>query len=155
MYCTIYGYGFYLNEDEVSDETIRNFVLNHRKSFGKTDEEMQILDGFENITNAEELEDFMSDIDTSYMDKNSEDCGLGAMVASIMSREIGIKFQFWGPEEDFGTSPAIVWRATYPWMLNDREKLLTEEELYDICRRYMEELGLDDDPEELDLTYYN
>ena len=79
----------------------------------------------------------------------------GAMVASIMSREIGIKFQFWGPEEDFGTSPAIIWRATYPWMLNDREKLLTEEELYDICRRYMEELGLDDDPEELDLTYYN
>lgn len=155
MYCTIYGYGFNINEEEVSYKTVRNFVLNHRNSFGKSDEEMQILDGFDNISDEEEMEDFMLDIGDSYKDESSEDCGLGAMVAAIMSQETGIKFQFWGPEEDFSTIPAIIWRSTYPWMMNDKEKLLTEAELHDICRKYMEELGLKDDPEELELTYYS
>ena len=42
----------------------------------------------------------------------------------------------------------------YPWLLNEPEKELTEEKLSNICKKYMDELGIADDPDFLELEYY-
>lgn len=155
MYCIIYGYGFTLDWEDLNFRTIADFVLKHKKTFGHTDEEMQILDALENAKNEEDLEEIMLDIDDTYEDKNSEECGCGAMISTIMTREAGIKFQYFSSDYDCDTCPAILWRTTFPWMLDEKEHNLTEEKLHDICRKYMSELGLDDDPEELEQVYRN
>ncbi len=132
------------------------FVLKHEASFGKSDEELQILDAFHELKRGktdEDLDDIMCDIEDTYECKESEECGIGAMVAEIMARETGLKFVYFGEDDDYSTVPAIMWRATYPWMLNEKEHTLMESGSYGICRRYMEELGLDEDPEELEQVY--
>ena len=40
-------------------------------------------------------------------------------------------------------------------MLNEKEKGITESDLYDFCRKYMDELEICGDPEEMELEYYN
>ena len=58
-------------------------------------------------------------------------------------------------ENDLGTPPAILWIPMYPWMLNEKEKGITESDLYDFCRKYMDELEIYCDPEEMELEYYS
>ena len=42
----------------------------------------------------------------------------------------------------------------YPWLFNETEKELTEEKLSNICKKYMDELGITDNPDYLNLEYY-
>ena len=156
MYCTICGYGFFVagEEAETMDfKTAAEFLKKHRKTFGRTDEEIQILDALDYVKTDEELEELMYEIEEDYEDENSEDTGMGAAIAAVMTRETGVKFQYFSPANGGEDAPAIIWRSTYPWMMNDVEKKLTEAKLHDICRKYMEELELHDDPEELELSY--
>ena len=76
-------------------------------------------------------------------------------MAVIIRRETGINFKFYAAENDLGTPPAILWVPMYPWMLNEKEKGITESDLYDFCRKYMDELEIYCDPEEMELEYYN
>ena len=62
-----------------------------------------------------------------------------------MTRETQIVFAFENGEYD----EAIMFEATYPWYLTDKEKSLTEEKLHNIIWAYAEELGL----EEKDIVY--
>ena len=66
-----------------------------------------------------------------------------------------INFKFYAAENDLGTPPAILWVPMYPWMLNEKEKGITESDLYDFCRKYMDELEIYCDPEEMELEYYS
>lgn len=120
---------------------------------------MQILDDLEHAESEDaeedELEDVMYDIEESFEDEETGDTGFGAVLAVIMRRETGISFKFYAAENDLGTPPAILWVPMYPWMLNEKEKGITESDLYDFCRKYMDELEIYCDPEEMELEYYS
>lgn len=162
MSCTICGYGFPIADGDavtLDFEKAKEFLKKHVGSFGQTDEEMQILDGLKHAESEDaeedELEDVMYDIEESFEDEETGDTGFGAVLAVIMRRETGINFKFYAAENDLWTPPAILWVPMYPWMLNEKEKGITESDLYDLCRKYMDELEIFCDPEEMELEYYS
>lgn len=161
MYCTVYGYGFVFDKEELQLELVMDFILHHAKVFQRTDEETQLVELMRELKGqqaagediSEDLEAEMEDMELYYQDDSSRQHGIGAVLATIMRRETGLRFQYWPDCEGYSTEPAVLWKATYPWEMNEKEKDLKEHRLYDICRAYMEELGLDDDPEELEQIY--
>lgn len=162
MSCTICGYGFPIADGDavtLDFEKAKEFLKKHVGSFGQTDEEMQILDDLEHAESEDaeedELEDVMYDIEESFEDEETGDTGFGAVLAVIMRRETGISFKFYAAENDLGTPPAILWVPMYPWMLNEKEKCIMESDLYNFCRKYMDELEIYYDPEEMELEYYS
>ena len=48
----------------------------------------------------------------------------------------------------------MIFGAGYPWSFNAVEKDLTAEKLETICKRYADELGINTDPDYLELEYY-
>lgn len=100
--------------------------------------------------NEYDLEDFFED----YSCDNTGMEGIGAVIANIMSRETGIRFAYCQPDGDCDTLASIVFDEKYPWSFNETEKELTEEKLSNICKKYMDELGIVDNPDYLDLEYY-
>lgn len=100
--------------------------------------------------NEYDLEDLFKD----YSCDNTGTEGVGAVIANIMSRETGIEFAYCQPDANCDTPASIIFDEKYPWLLNETEKELTEEKLSNICKKYMDELGIADDPDFLELEYY-
>ena len=71
-----------------------------------------------------------------------------------MSRETGIRFDYCPPCGDCDTLAAVLYSESYPWRMNEVERDLTAEKLTEICKTYMNELGLDDEPDFLAQEYY-
>lgn len=97
------------------------------------------------------LTDIMCDIELNYVDTFSEvskDTGVGAAIAAIMKRETGINFRYFGKSYDFGISYTISFIPDFPWNTkkNENEAVLTEPKIRNICKKYMEELGIDAKP---------
>lgn len=137
----IMSYGFNSNCDE---EKLIDFIKEHKEAFCKSDREKKLYNDMLNYTESEyNLEDFFED----YSCDNTGMTGLGAVIANIMSRETGIRFAYCQPE-------SIVFDEKYPWLFNETEKELTEEKLSNICKKYMDELGVVDNPDYLNLEYY-
>lgn len=137
----IMSYGFNSNCDE---EKLIDFIKEHKEAFCKSDREKKLYNDMLNYTESEyNLEDFFED----YSCDNTGMTGLGAVIANIMSRETGIRFAYCQPE-------SIVFDKKYPWLFNETEKELTEEKLSNICKKYMDELGVVDNPDYLNLEYY-
>ena len=80
--------------------------------------------------------------------------GYGAVISNIISRETEIRFSFRPAADDYGTLASVVFEESYPWQLNETEKTLDEETLFDICKKYMDELKIDEKPDYLSLEYY-
>lgn len=137
----IMSYGFNSNCDE---EKLIDFIKEHKEAFCKSDREKKLYNDMLNYTESEyNLEDFFED----YSCDNTGMTGLGAVIANIMSRETGIRFAYCQLE-------SIVFDEKYPWLFNETEKELTEEKLSNICKKYMDELGVVDNPDYLNLEYY-
>lgn len=146
--CFVYGYGFNSDCDE---EKLIDFIKEHKESFCKSDREKELYKEMLHYTENEyDLEDFFED----YSCDNTGVKGIGAVIANIMSRETGIRFAYCQPDGDCDTLASIVFDEKYPWSFNETEKELTEEKLSNICKKYMDELGIVDNPDYLDLEYY-
>lgn len=144
----IYGYGFNSDCDE---EKLIDFIKEHKEAFCESDIEEELYNDMLDDTESEyDLEYLFED----YSCDNSGMEGIGAVIANIMSRETGIRFAYYQPEEDCDTLASIVFEKRYPWLFNETEKELTEEKLSNICKKYMDELGIMDNPDYLDLEYY-
>ena len=59
-----------------------------------------------------------------------------------MSRETGVRFDYCPPDGDCNTSAAVLYSESYPWQMNEVERDLTAEKLTEICKTYMNELGM-------------
>lgn len=144
----IYGYGF---NCDCEDEKLIDFVKVHKETFCQSKAETELYDEMLEYTENEyDLEDFFDDYSC---DTNGSE-GNGAVIANIMSRETGIRFIYCQPDGDCDTYASVVFEVAYPWLLNEVEKNLTKEKLENICQRYMDELGIADTPDYLDLEYY-
>lgn len=144
----IYGYGFNSDCDE---EKLIDFIKNHKEAFCKTDGEKELYKEMLDYTEKEyDLEDFFENYEC---DSNGLE-GIGAVITNIMSRETGIRFAYCPPDEDCDTLASVVFEERLPWQVNEIEKELTEEKLSNICKKYMNELRIIDDPDYLSLEYY-
>ena len=76
---------------------------------------------------------------------------IGSSITNIMSREPEMRFAYLN-YEDIG-SIYILFIETHPWNFNDKEKNLTEDELTNICKKYMTELGILGRPIYIGLEY--
>lgn len=144
----IYGYGF---NGDCDEGKLIDFIKEHKETFCKSDREKELYnDMLKHTENEYDLEDFFED----YSCDNTGMKGVGAVIANIMSRETGIRFAYCQPDGDCDTLASIVFDEKYPWLFNETEKELTEEKLSNICKKYMDELGITDNPDYLNLEYY-
>lgn len=161
MSCTVCGYGFAItdmNADEFEETmnpiTGADFLKNHRAIFGENEQEKEILKEIDNAKDDEALERVMMKfVENKYCDEKTLEYGIGAVVATVMRRETGINFRYYGPDSDYCTPPAVIFIPDYPWNANEMERNLKEEELCRICQKYIAEIGFDYAPEEMELEY--
>lgn len=145
----IYGYGFHCNCD---DAKLIDFVKSHKNTFCKSETETKLYEKMLQYTEKEyDLEDFFK----HYPCDATSIEGAGAVIANIMSRETNIRFIYCQPDENCDTPESVIFEESYPWQLNDVEKALTEETLANICKTYMNELGITNSPTYVNLAYDN
>ena len=144
----IYGFGF---NCDCEDAKLIDFIKAHKDTFCKTDAEIKLYKEMLEYTKEEyDLEDFFE----GYACDTNGTEGNGAVISNIMSRETGIRFIYCLPDGDCDTYASVLFEQGYPWQLNEIEKNLSEKQLSDICEKYMNELGIMESPDYLDLEYY-
>lgn len=144
----IYGFGFHC---DCNDEALIEFIKKHKESFCKSNEEKKLYSDMLDYTKNEyDLENFFE----NYCCDSTGSEGYGAVISNIISRETEIRFSFRPAADDYGTLASVVFEESYPWQLNETEKTLDEETLFDICKKYMDELKIDEKPDYLSLEYY-
>lgn len=141
----IYGYGFELNNN---DEKFADFLCKHKDTFCAWDSENKIFPSFKKLVENKDF-DKIHDLFEEYDIEHT-----GLIIAGIMTRETGIRFDYCPYDDSCNTSEAILFSETYPWMLNEKERLLTESELCNICKKYMTELGISGLPGLVEQEYY-
>lgn len=136
----VYGYGFEISfgGDNFDSKKFFDFLKNHKETI------KGLYDG-ESIIKFIENENF--DIDefcVEFADReNCEGYGYNTarnIVADIMNKETGIRFTNqldMDSDKEFVMLPECM-----PWLLNEKEKALTEKDLYNICVKYCIEIGL-------------
>lgn len=144
----IYGFGF---NSDCNEGKLIDFIKNHKETFCESDKEKEL---YEEILDYTENEYDLKDLFEDYSCDNTGTEGVGAVIANIMSRETGIEFVYCQSDANCDTPASVVFDEKYPWLLNETEKELTEEKLSNICKKYMDELGITDDPDYLELEYY-
>ena len=80
--------------------------------------------------------------------------GFGAVISNIMSRETGIRFEYQQGQDDCGSVPTVMFSDAPVWCYNEAEKNLTEDKFYEICDKYMHELGLEGRADYMEVEYY-
>lgn len=80
----------------------------------------------------------------------NSDCDEGKLIDFIKNH----KKAFCKTDGDCNTLASVVFETGYPWQLNETEKNLTEEKLKEICKTYMDKIGLIDEPDYLELEYF-
>ena len=71
-----------------------------------------------------------------------------------MSRETGIRFEYQQGQLDCGSEPSVLFAECCPWGYNEAERNLTENDLFKICKKYMDELEIKMDPCYLKIEYF-
>ena len=149
-----YGMGFEV--DKVSALAMVEFIKNHKEAFCQSEEEKQIFNDLEDTDNGifsyNYMEDFFDNYD--YTCDNFCGRGFGAVISNIMGRETGIRFEYQEGQDDCGSVPTVMLPETLPWCYNEIEKNLTEERFYEICDKYMQELGLEGRADYMEVEYF-
>lgn len=132
----VYGYGFEvvgLDEDKFF-----NFLKNHTETIKK-------------LYDAEYLLEFLKKEDSSFIEfcdefserESIENYGYNSalsVISDIMTEETGIRFSY---QKDSGDDKEyILFTECFPWLCNEKEKNITQDELHDIFDKYMIECGL-------------
>lgn len=135
----VYGYGF-----EISfswhlwdSKKLFDFLKNHK------DTVKELYDGESILKFIEQKNPDIDEFCEEFADReNCEGYGYNSarnVVADIMNKETGLRFT---NQLDMDSNTEFVMLPEcMPWLLNEKEKNITEQELRDICKKYMEELG--------------
>ena len=138
----IYGYGFKVC---ASDEQLKHFILAHKESLVPLNSENGLENqGRELVEYCENTPDVKFNPKEDKFDYVSGMTGLSGVygaIADVMMAETGIRFAYYADSEDINDGDAILFETAMPWQFNDKEISLTEEELEDICNRYIKELN--------------
>lgn len=146
----VYGYGFACDFEV---KKFIEFVKAHRDAFCRSPKEVEMYDELMAFTGDEDEED-LDELFEDYEPDRHGGYGTGTVIANIMCRETYVTFAFHHSDDECDTDASIVFEQTYPWWYNETEKNLTERKLYEICLKYMDELGIKGAPEHLELEYW-
>ena len=150
----VYGMGFEV--DKVSTLSMVDFIKKHKETFCRSETEKQIFNDLEDTDNGiyayNYMEDFFNNYDYACGCSCSE--GFGAVISNIMSRETGIRFEYQQGQDDCGSVPTVMFSDAPVWCYNETEKSLTEDRFYEICDKYMQELGLEGRADYMEVEYF-
>ncbi len=149
---SVYGYGFifiYNEELLINKDKLIAFIKKHKSTFCKSETETELYNDMQGLNEYD-----LKDLFENYCCDNTGIVGIGAVISNIMTRETGINFGCYPEDLGCDTPAAIVFLQLFPWQFNEKEKNLTKERLYNICEKYMDELGLEDKPNWQSLEYY-
>lgn len=143
----IYGYGFKVY---ASDEQLKQFIEKHRDTIACLDLGRTLLDYMDRCEDDEfnPKEDFHD-----WENEATGDIGLYGMIADVMYKETGIIFEYRNSQDD-EDDDVIILPQMYPWQMNDKEKILSQEALDNICNQYIKDLGNQLKPEFIRLEYF-
>ena len=143
----VYGLGFYCDCD---GNKLIDFVKAHKETFCMTDYEKEL---YIDILDCIEETGYLFELLEDYSCDTTGFNGIGAVISNIMSRETGVRFEYYPGEDACYTPNAICFTRSFPWLFNEIEKNLTRDKLEDICGKYMNELGITDEFSFLELEY--
>lgn len=138
-----YGFGFPI--DEVSEKGLITFIKAHEKTFCQTEDEVEIFEELSTITEVsdKEMSAKVSCLFDEYQSDSTCDCGFGAAISNIVTREIDIDMSY--QPGNVGDAPCVMLCETMPWIYTEKERSLTSESLTDLLIPYVTELGLKED----------
>ncbi len=135
----IYGYGFPVY---VSDEHLRVFIEKHKDIVVTLDMGREIVDWIEDHVSTGKPLDSLKERFYDYTSVHSGDCGIYGVIADVMWKETGIRFEYHVPQEsDAEEDDVILFPSCYPWTYNQIESSLTLAKLDEVYKKYIEELG--------------
>lgn len=135
----VYGYGFEISfgGDNFDSKKFFDFLRNHKETIKGLYDGESIIKFIENEN--PDIDEFCEE----FADReNCEGYGYNTaknIVADIMNKETGIRFTNqldMDSDKEFVMLPECM-----PWLLNEKEKALTEKDLHDICVKYCSEMG--------------
>jgi hypothetical protein len=135
----VYGYGFKISfgGDNFDSKKFFDFLRNHKETIKGLYDGEYIIKFIENEN--PDIDEFCEE----FADReNCEGYGYNTaknIVADIMNKETGIRFTNqldMDSDKEFVMLPECM-----PWLLNEKEKALTEKDLHDICVKYCSEMG--------------
>jgi hypothetical protein len=136
----VYGYGFEISfgGDNFDSKKFFDFLRNHKETIKGLYDGESIIKFIENEN--PDIDEFCEE----FADReNCEGYGYNTaknIVADIMNKETGIRFT---NQLDMDSDKEFVMLTEcMPWLLNEKEKALTEKDLHDICVKYCSEMGL-------------
>ena len=141
----LYGYGFSIY---ATDEELKNFILKHKETISHLTDGSRLLAYVEECSDEFNLKEDFYD----YAPEHSSSEGIYGVIADVITRESGIQFEYHIAQED--QDDAILFPETYPWLLNEKEKSVTEKDLEEICYKYISDLGGELTPEYLRLEFW-
>lgn len=132
----------------VGEENFAKFVRNHRDTVRKNCVGTYVLEiiGDENDWDCDPIQEVADQM---------PHVTIADLIAFVMEQETGISFSSHGVSDD--GEDAVIFTPLYPWEQTEAEKKLTSyQALYDVCKPYMDELGISvTEFDEKDLRYYN
>lgn len=134
---TINGIGF--DTSLVPAENYREFLKAHKDSAGEN------KNTIESLLKEEYDDEFL------YHVVDVANC-TAYLIACIMTEETGIWFD--APCADVYDRDCVLFLPKYSWNLNEKERVLTEDELYDIMQKYADELKSNERVMEYELEYF-
>ena len=148
----VYGYGFDIS---VSDENLKNFILNHKESLLELLEENSDIEKVLKYVRQNDVTVPLKDTFAGYCGMFSADGGIYAIIADIMYVETGIRFEYRRPQDEDDQNEAIILPETNPWYFNEAEKAIEgEEQMDEILGKYMSELGIMNKPYSIRFEYF-
>lgn len=156
-----YGYGFPVGS--VTEKALAEFIKNHASVLNKTDvngveyERLFVQEITSWLDNPDfdwdnfGMEEYFADYEDDIYNGNT---GFGAVISNVMSRETDIAFCFQMGQDDCDSEPTVMLMAGMPWGFSIKESSLSLDEMDNICRKYMKELGLDGEPDYQSVEYY-
>lgn len=151
-YSEVRGIG--IETSKITNETLREFFKNHKETINNLVKKEYIAKSevkslFENIQNNENLIENLSDWE-SYCGWSE---GIKGLVCDIMSEETGINFEYYESQDE--PRNAIILNFGLPWMFNEKEKMLSHNEMNKILKEYADELKVSyDDFNMISFVYF-
>lgn len=149
----IYGYGF---PCDWTEEHFLAFIKNHKETFCQSKaEEKQYQELLECTENTDTQNEFdLDEFFDKYECETNGMQGMGAVVTNIMHRETGIGFFYGIADDTCDTKASVIFPEQLPWIFNDIERNLTQNQLEEICKTYCKELHIEEEPDFLSLEYF-
>lgn len=149
------GYGVdYSDLDNINTEKVLNFIKNHNSNLYENMMEA-VIGCNDNYTEEDCVEWLMENMDRELIEEFEEwEYVRCAIIADIMRRETDISFEFLVGNDPIAYNQAILLPTLMPYQYSEKERVLTEEEMEEIFKKYFGELGIDVSPDIVDIFYY-